>query len=71
MSRPGTQAALATVLTLYALPTCCLQGLVDDPIVIPSNGPLTALIATLPLQVSQSVAVARPPLHPWPGVSRH
>lgn len=27
------------------------RGLVPDPIVIPSNGPLTALIATLPLQL--------------------
>lgn len=65
MSRPGTQAArLATVLTLYALSACCLQGLVDDPIVIPSNGPLTALIATLPLQVSQSVSSRRSPAPP-------
>lgn len=27
------------------------RGLVSDPIIIPSNGPLTALIATLPLQL--------------------
>ena len=27
------------------------RGLVADPIIIPSNGPLTALIATLPLQL--------------------
>lgn len=27
------------------------RGLVPDPVVIPSNGPLTALIATLPLQL--------------------
>lgn len=27
-------------------------GLDDSPIVIPNNGPLTALIAVLPLQVS-------------------
>jgi len=27
------------------------RGLVPDPIIIPSNGPLTALIATLPLQL--------------------
>jgi hypothetical protein len=27
------------------------RGLVNDPIIIPSNGPLTALIATLPLQL--------------------
>ena len=36
------------ILTAHTyLPT----GLVKDPIVIPSNGPLTALIATLPLQL--------------------
>ena len=29
------------------------EGLCDDPIVIPSNGLLTALIAVLPMQVSR------------------
>jgi glucosamine--fructose-6-phosphate aminotransferase (isomerizing) len=30
-------------------------GLDSDPIVIPSNGPLTALIAVLPLQVCEAI----------------
>lgn len=36
------------------------RGLVTDPIVIPSNGPLTALVATLPLQfLAYELAVRR------------
>ena len=36
------------------------HGLVDDPVIIPSNGPLTALIATLPLQLlAYELAVLR------------
>ncbi len=31
------------------------QGIDDSPIVIPNNGPLTALIAVLPLQVGRWV----------------
>ena len=38
----------------------CLQGLDPDPILIPSNGQLTALIAVLPLQlIAYELAVAR------------
>ena len=36
------------------------EGLDDDPIVVPSNGPMTALGAVLPLQfIAYELAVAR------------
>ena len=43
------------------------RGLVTDPIVIPSNGPLTALVATLPLQlIAYELAVRKfNPDKPW------